>query len=600
MQSGGMRWFSTLAAAPLLVLSVPAGSALATTMWVSSETEGIVKNYKLGVGWTGNDISVRTPQFVKFGPSNKLYISSYQDHLIYEYSDAAGLKPIMQVRNPGGFDFDSAGNLFAVSDSRVVLKQAADGGSPPSNQPPTRCLLVDDTFVQSMSGARRVVHRLHLYEGNPIIVQDKPWECHPDFRYYPSVVMWSNPVLRDSQTGKFRMWYTAFNDYDEQGRETGLLLYAESGDGINWTKPDLGITEWKGSTHNNIVLVGPSTENTGQVRHFDTPNIIYRPDEPDPKNRYRLLAWAFGGVWESDHIGVWLYRSADGLHWELVKRDAIPMAQEFNSFFWDARQSKYVGLVRMRGIWPRVIGYAESHDFLNWTTAQSIIEPKDLNTRYNLQGDDVYGLCGFPYESHYIGFLHAHHTDRRLEVQLMSSRDARNWSFVGEGEYVLPNDPRGGYGQGMMSTMSGPPIRMGDELWVYIGISPCAHSTNPDIQNGPGQQKRVIGLAKLRVDGFASIESVEERAELITKPLAVTGAKLYVNARIDHMGELRAALLDGSGNALPGFGLTDCTPINTGGTRLQLSWAGGTPPSNMGLKVQFEFRNTGIYSFWWE
>jgi hypothetical protein len=488
--------------------------------------------------------------------------------------------------------------LWAVA--MMVPSMAAAVSSDPG-QPSTCRLLVDDVFIESMRSAKRIVHRLRLYEGNPIMVQDKPWECHKEFRYYPSVVMWANPVLRDSQTGKFRMWYTGFNDLDDQGRETGLLLYAESTDGIHWTKPDLGITEWKGSSKNNIVLLGPVDENGGKLRHFDTPNIIYCPDAPCPKDRYRLLAWVFSGVWDRNHhVGVWLYRSADGFHWELLKRDAIPNAQEFNSFFWDAQKGKFIGLVRVRGMWPRVVGYTESRDFLNWSKAEPIIEPKDLNTRFNLRGDDVYGLCGFPYESHYIGFLHTHHTDRRLEVQLMCSTNARDWSFVGEGEYVLPNDPRGGYGQGMMSTMSGSPIRVGDELWIYIGISPCAHSTNPDIQNAPGQQKRVIGLAKLRLDGFASIEAVDENARMITKPFTLpTGRKLYVNARIDQKGELRAALCDGSGNSLPGFSLSDFKPIRTGGIRLGLSWAGGEPPSGIPIKLQFQFRNTGIYSFGW-
>jgi hypothetical protein len=652
MQSTNQIRLSAAVLAALLAASASTVLASPELVWVSSQSQNTVRSYQLGSGWTGNEIAVSSPRCVRFGPSGKLYIGSYLGDTIYEQA-SGGLTPFMLVRRPRGFDFDAGGNLFAVADSRVVLRRGTDGsvsyvgswfpsddasigpdnsgdsvpdlylasagetdpqirmfsgaggggggGFPPPGSPPTRFLLVDDRFVESMQGARRVVHRLRPYEGNPIIVQDRDWECHPEFRYYPSVVMWANSVLRDPQTGRFRMWYTGFNDLDEQRRETGLLLLAESEDGINWTKPDLGIIQWKGSSRNNIVVVGPVDENGGPNRHFDTPNIIYRPEEPDPKNRYRLLAWAFSGIFEGDHNkGVWLYRSADGLHWELVKRDAIPNAQEFNSFFWDPRQGKFIGLVRMRGIWPRTVGYTESLDFLNWTPAQTILEPRHLNTRYNLPGDDVYGLCGFPYESHYIGFLHTHHTDRRLEVQLMSSPDGRNWSFVGEGEYVLPNDPRGGYGQGMMSTMSGPPIRMGDELWVYIGISPCAHSTNQEIQNGPGQQKRVIGLARLRLDGFASIESVEEWAELVTRPLQVTGSRLCVNARIDHKGELRAALLDESGQALPGFGLADCAPLTAGGTRLELNWSGGTPPSGRQLKVQFRFRNTGIYSFWWE
>lgn len=487
--------------------------------------------------------------------------------------------------------------ILPVLGACLILSGAVISVSEAAVKSEARRLLIDDTFIQSMKGARRVVHPLRRYEGNPIIVQDKPWECHPDFRFYPSVVMWANPVLRDEKTGKFRMWYTAYCDFDEQGRNTALLLYAESDDGIHWIKPDLGIIEWKGSKRNNILLVGISDDQSN-MRYVDTPNIIYQPEEPEPKNRYKLLAAHYTAA---DVIeGVWLYRSADGLHWELVKADAIPNAREFNSFFWDSKNRKYVGTVRLRRpVTPRHIAYTESKDFINWTPAEMLIAPKDMNTRYNLPGDDAYGMCSFEYESHYVSFFHAHHTDRRLEVQLMSSIDARNWKFVGDGKYVLPNDLRGGYGQGMMSTMSGPPIRVGDELWVYIGISPCAHS-DPAIQNGPGQQKRVIGLAKLRLDGFASIQSVDEKAELTTKPFVLSGNKLFVNARVDPMGEVRAEFLDASGNVILGFSAEDCRRMTSDSVRSEIKWRGKRIPVGKEVSLRFVFRNAGIYSFWCE
>ena len=35
---------------------------------------------------------------------------------------------------------------------------------------------------------------------------------------------------------------------------TGVICYAESHDGINWVRPDLGLVEYNGSSKNNIIF----------------------------------------------------------------------------------------------------------------------------------------------------------------------------------------------------------------------------------------------------------------------------------------------------------------------------------------------------------
>ena len=222
-------------------------------------------------------------------------------------------------------------------------------------------------------------------------------------------------------------------------------------------EPD-GTTPLHHAAHqNNIVLVAPPGP-SGENRRFDTPNIIYRPEEPDPNNRFRMITWV--DLWltsENAPRGIHLYRSADGLSWELLKTNAIANAYECNSFFWDQRQGKYIGIVRQIINYNlprprRYVCYTESHDFLNWTDAKLVTAPEDMNSPNNLPGDEPYLQASFPYESHYLGFLWTYHVNPRppstlspgaMEVQLRSSLDARHWAFVGEGEYILPNDPPG-------------------------------------------------------------------------------------------------------------------------------------------------------------
>ena len=53
---------------------------------------------------------------------------------------------------------------------------------------------------------------------------------------------------------KYRMWYEC---YDVEGWPTAddtSFCYAESRDGIHWTKPELGLFEYQGSKKNNILF----------------------------------------------------------------------------------------------------------------------------------------------------------------------------------------------------------------------------------------------------------------------------------------------------------------------------------------------------------
>ena len=62
-------------------------------------------------------------------------------------------------------------------------------------------------------------------------------------------------VLQDG--GKFRMWYYSAGWVAKPGEtiQEGPICYAESDDGIRWTKPNLGQVEYKGSRDNNAIAL---------------------------------------------------------------------------------------------------------------------------------------------------------------------------------------------------------------------------------------------------------------------------------------------------------------------------------------------------------
>jgi hypothetical protein len=103
----------------------------------------------------------------------------------------------------------------------------------------------------------------HPTPQNVVLVTDAPWEGNGT-NYVT--------VFRDGP--KYRMYYRgSYYSYlggKDRPNTRDLYCYAESPDGIRWTKPDLGLFAWNGSKRNNLVWDGVGTarrmERTGCFR----------------------------------------------------------------------------------------------------------------------------------------------------------------------------------------------------------------------------------------------------------------------------------------------------------------------------------------------
>ena len=62
------------------------------------------------------------------------------------------------------------------------------------------------------------------------------------------------------------------------------ICYAVSSDGINWEKPELGLTEFRGSKKNNLVEFDSEYRNS-----IEALLVLYDEDDPDPKRRFKLI-----------------------------------------------------------------------------------------------------------------------------------------------------------------------------------------------------------------------------------------------------------------------------------------------------------------------
>ena len=194
-------------------------------------------------------------------------------------------------------------------------------------------LLLDETLIEQEQGTKREV--VPGTKGPYVMEPDKerPWEyCGPGMS---KRIYLYGTVFFDELVGKYRMctspvWdptgvlITAIIKYPvctflEQMRSPtparvlrrmyngrkfvdndrgDLTCYAESDDGIHWTKPDLGIFSFDGAYENNIVwdLHGAS--------------VFLDREETDPQKRYKAIGFC------RRYRNIFLITSADGIHWD--------------------------------------------------------------------------------------------------------------------------------------------------------------------------------------------------------------------------------------------------------------------------------------------
>src|SRR5690606_23349446 len=132
-----------------------------------------------------------------------------------------------------------------------------------------RELFVDQYLIEDLTDVQQKLHQPRN-EG-AVLYFDKPWEGN--FSGYVT-------VIKDGEL--YRLYYRGRRDAGKDGGDAELTCYAESRDGINWTKPDLGIYTIAGTKNNNVVLA-----HEAPVTHNFCP---FLDKNPDAKSSQRFKA----------------------------------------------------------------------------------------------------------------------------------------------------------------------------------------------------------------------------------------------------------------------------------------------------------------------
>lgn len=434
-------------------------------------------------------------------------------------------------------------------------------------------MFVDRLLIDRATGLE---HRLIPPTRREIVLTtDQPWES-PDSAYFT--------VFRDGD--KFKLYYRGVTTDDDNPKQT--TCYAESTDGVHFTRPLLGIHEWNGSRQNNIVHIGP--ESAAFAPFLDS-NPDAKPDE-----KYKAVAYRIIGRTGT----VMAMASADGLRWRRMQEEPILPTGTFDSLntaFWDDSISAYrmFGRYWTGGNYAGVRGIisSTSKDFLHWTKPQP-----------NRYGDDAplehfYTNATIPCpgaEHHLLSFPMRFIPDRKVieshphpgisDAVFMSSRDGVNWDRCFREAWIRPGpDERNWTDRSNMAAWGIVQVDPG-EFTMYVS----EHYRHPD-----NRLRRIT----VRRHGFASLHAGADGGEFVTKPLKFSGKSLILNYATSAAGSVQVEILDLSNKTVPGFTLADMPPRYGDELDGVMRWKGGSDLSSLiGQPVRFRvvLKDADVYA----
>ena len=499
----------------------------------------------------------------------------------------------------------------------------------------TKQLFLDDHLVHEMHGLRRTMHQ--PVKRGAVLKADTP----SDGSLVASV---SSPMWIPDE-GVYKLVYECRGD-------NGGWALAVSEDGVHWAKPNLGAMEFEGSKDNNLIDA-PGGQRLWQV--------IYDPDDADSKRRYKGFLGSSGRRpvvsadcvhWEvldvpslpsGDagtlcfdrenrlFIGPLKFHGCHGRAYNVSTSNDFVHWSEPRFLFGtdDEDQELALEVIRRRLADPGLAKplMVDPDPGVGWTAP----EGKTHNATWRAE---CYNIGVFRYEEVYVALLMIYYPtgqwipDRRNTdgfdvIQLAMTRDLENWTRLGERQAFMETSRIdedglvGNYDRLQMCVSNGP-IERGDELWFYYtGMKrrvPVHEQYTDGSLRDPGtltaleradwleDTHSAICLAVLRRDGFVSLDAAADEGQLLTKPLELGGAGLFLN--LDAAGgQARVEVLDESGDPIPGFAGDQAAMVTGNEVSLPARW-----PSETGLialagrtvRLRINLKQASLYALWVE
>ena len=488
--------------------------------------------------------------------------------------------------------------LLFVSATMLILPTASAERPDVIDLGSKRELFVDYFLIEKMDGTEL---RMHAPQPAEIVLRlDRPWE---------GLFCGYFTVLKDGDL--YRMYYRGMPKVGEN--EVACL--AESEDGIEWKRPNLGLHEVNGTTDNNVIL-------RGEGCHNFSPFIDTRPGVPKT-NRYKALGRTKGGLAA--------YVSHDGVHWSKLHDHPVLTHKRHGEFdsqnvaFWSETENTYVCYYRKFTNDVRWIGRATSDDFIQWSDGEimTIGVPSLEHDNYyvRLPNGRRAAFNGAPYEHFYTNQTHPYFRAPHIYLSFpMRFRPRQNVLSQSEARKIAvhPNYGNDASDGVFMTTRGGTHYDLTfPGAFFRPGLDPgnWVSRTNMAalgvVPTGPGeisiyysqhyaQPTHHIQRFTLRTDGFISVNAPYAGGEMTTKPFCFDGNTLTMNYSTSAAGTLRVELQDKEGKAIPGFSLEECPAVI--GDRIDgvITWENGADVSKLAgkpIRLRLFMRDADVYSF---
>jgi len=447
-----------------------------------------------------------------------------------------------------------------------------------------REIFVDRHMIDTLINARLRLH--HPHREGIALGFDRPWEG-----IFSGVIA----VMKDGEL--CRMYYRGLPEVSTPELSSAVVCYAESKDGIAWTKPNLGIYQVNGTRDNNVVLANdpPFTGNF-------TPFIDRKPAVP-PNERFKALA----GDAKS---GLVAFVSGDGIHWKRLRPNPVltdGMFDSQNIAFWSESEEHYVCYFRT---WTgegysgfRTVSRSTSRDFLNWT--------RPVEMEYgDTPREHIYTNGTHPYyraPQIYLSFGKRFFPEKAALPPEEAEALVENPSYrVASSDAVLMSS-RGGnkYDRTFMEAFIRPGADVRD--WVSRDNTPAPYVVPANDRelyiyrlSHYAQPSSHLTRYSLRVDGFVSVLFPYEGGELITRAFTFTGRELELNFSSSAAGGVRVEIQDAKGAPLPGYELDKALEMIGDDIERAALWKKGTDLSELAgeaVRLRFVIRDADLYSF---
>ena len=432
--------------------------------------------------------------------------------------------------------------LFFVLPSALCAQETDTGEA--VNIGSNRELFVDQYLIGSLDGTAQKLWPPR--DEGPVLFLDRPWEG--EFCLYMTVI---------HVDSKYRLYYRGGPTPGKGDGTDDRTCYAESDDGIHWTRPNLGFFSWEGNDQTNILF-----DTDPQLSHNFAPFYDTNPNCP-PEQRYKALAGLAGLV---------AFASPDGIHWKKLQEEPVAKHPNFacdsqNVAFWSESEGKY--LCYLRG-WDsyRTVIRIESDDFIHWSPEGGV-----FMTYGDTPREQIYVNQTAPYFR--APQIYIATAARFMEGKRVVTPEEAAACAVTPNQVDACSDPvlmttRGGnlYDRTFMEGLIRPGFDPGD--W----ISRTNYPVRGIVQTGPDEMSMYAGRfyaqprARIHryswtLDRIASVSAPYAGGEFRTRPLIFSGEDLFINANTSAPGTIQIEILDKNGQPIPGYEL-DKSPVLTG------------------------------------